>query len=163
MSVEAPSALQQLPVENVAADRRKFWMDLALALSVANFCFIQAWFSLLFDTDYGYFNRVPVNRVSAAALLLNLLWLAAALFFVGRWVRRRNERWLWWVAGVTLCASLALPLNFARITYFGIVGSKVRHDFGQPLVLAGICVALIAGLIFLRWTAKAVRGLYLLL
>lgn len=163
MSVEAQLAAPPMAVQKTSTDQRKFWLDLALALSIANFCFIQAWFGLLFDTDFGYFNRVPVNRLSVAALLLNLLWLTAALFFMGRWVRRRNQRWLWWVASIAPCASLLVPLNFARITYFAIVGSKVRHTFGHPLAVAGICATLIAGLIFLRWAAKAVRGLYLLL
>src|ERR1051325_6065482 len=46
------------------------------AFSLANLCLITAWFASLFDSDYGYFNKVPVSSTTLLALLVNLSFLS---------------------------------------------------------------------------------------
>src|SRR5437762_9654254 len=147
-------SLEQTAAPTSEPGRLNFWLDLALALSVSNFCLIQAWFGLLFNEDFGYFNRIPVNRPSLASLVFNVFWLAAVLFLFGRIVRWRNTRWLWWFAAFALCASVLIPLNFVRVDYFGFVGSKVAHALKQPFVIGALALVAVAGMIFLRWTAR---------
>ena len=51
--------------------------DGIVALSLANLCFANAWFTILYDTDRGYYNKLPIQMSSTLALLINIIWLAA--------------------------------------------------------------------------------------
>jgi sulfatase-like protein len=139
------------------------WRDFVLALSIAHFAFIQSWHGLLFERLFSYFNRIPVNRPSLAALLLNIILLTALLWLVGRWAQRMNRRAVWTFANLALCAVVLVPLNFARTHYWQLTGAKLDRFTGEPIVIAIAVVVLLGGIWFRRFAARLVMTTYLIL
>lgn len=137
--------------------------DAVLALSISHFCFIQSWHGLLFERDFGYYNRIPVNRASLAALLINIFGLAVVLWLAGRSARRWNVRGLWIAAHVAVCALALVPLNFARTHFWHLTGAKFGALLKEPLMIA-VVLAGVAALIWLhRYAARAVMVIYIIL
>src|SRR5688572_31576644 len=137
--------------------------DVVLALSIAHFCFIQSWYGLLFEREFGYYNRIPVNRASLTALLINVFGLALVFWLSGRWARRWNVRGLWIAAHVAVCALAFVPLNFARTHFWHLTGAKFGALLKEPLMIA-VALAGVGLLIwFHRHAARAVMAIYLIL
>ena len=63
----SPASIDREPVGGIEEPRLSrpsgSRRDLLLALSIAHLTLIQACHGLLFDRDFGYFNRLPVNRL----------------------------------------------------------------------------------------------------
>jgi hypothetical protein len=119
-------------------------LDVMLALSLANLCFINAWFSPLSDTDHGYFNKLRVTLPTLLALATNLLGSAAAAWFVIRKLRRSQNKWLHLGFDLLLVFSLALPLDFIRRKVFNIADYQVLAWLRMPTVAFGLLVLLTA-------------------
>src|SRR5690349_16760949 len=112
----AASSIDQQTVGGIEESRpgkdRAVLRDFVLGLSIAHLTLIQAAHGLLFERDFGYFNRLPVNRASLVALLLDLAGLGIVFWLAGRCVRRINHRALWAIANVVICTATLVPLNF---------------------------------------------------
>jgi len=154
----------ELPRSEAGAVRRSLRLtDIVVALSIANFCFIQSWYGLFFERVFGYYNRIPINRASVGALLINIVATAMVLWLLARYARRINGRSVWAVANLALCAAALVPLNFARTYYWEITGTKAAALVKDPLVIAMAVVALSGALWFHRYAAKLVMVIYLIL
>lgn len=129
---------------------------------MAHFSLIQAWHGLLFERDFGYFNRIPVNRASLAALLMNLTGLAALLWAAGKWVQRMDRRRLCTLANLAVCAVALVPLNFARSHVWNLTGARFDSLATEPLVIAIAVLVLIAAIRFHRYAARVIITAYLL-
>lgn len=160
-SVETQSAWDT--DEPTAQQKISPFRDTILALSIAHLTFIHAANGLLFELYYGYFNRVPVNRASLAALLLNIFGLAVVLWGVGRLVRRTNHRVLSSLACLAVCAIALIPLNFARTHYSNLGAAKLVALLKEPLIMIAAILVVLLALWFHRRTAKLVMVIYLIL
>lgn len=140
------------------------WLvDVGLAVSLANLLMIRAWFSILYDDDFGYYNRQPVNTPTLLALLLSLLTLTALLWAGIKLWRKLSWSWSRPLA-VLVCASLLLiPINFFRLTVLDVPGAAILTWAKNPAVLAGGLA--VSVLIWFRWTwaARTLRALLLIL
>ena len=139
------------------------WRDAVLALSIAHFAFIQSWHALLFQQNFGYYNRIPINRASLAALLLNIALGGLALCFLGRAVRRLNHSGLWAIANLAICASVLVPLNFARTHVWNFTAAKIVPLSNASLIIVIGLAVVAAGIWFHRYASKLTMVVYILL
>ena len=121
--------------------------EVLVAISLANLCLISAWFPPLFDSDQGYFNKLPVNTATLLALGTNLILFAAFAWLVIYAVRRFQNRWLELAAHLLLFIVLLLPLDFCRMNVLHIADYKVVAFLKRPTV----CVSLPLLLAALVW------------
>jgi hypothetical protein len=149
--------------ETTRAGPSSGWRNFVLALSIAHLSLIQSWHALLFERSFGYFNRIPVNRASLGALLLNIVILTALLWLLAKFVQRVNRRGLWVVANLVICALALVPLNFARTHYWKLTGAGFDSLAREPLVIAGGLAVLLAALWLHRYAARLVMTIYLVL
>src|SRR4051794_36336098 len=164
-STEAQMAENYSPAQHEPTERpqrRSSRRDAVLALSIANFFFIQAWHGLLFKGDLDYFNRIPVNRASLAALLINVVALALIIWLICRCVSRVNRRVLWVIADVAICAAMLVPLNFVRTHFWQLTGGKLISVAKDPFVLGAAAVSVLAVLWFHRYAARIVAAVYII-
>jgi hypothetical protein len=138
-------------------------VDLALSFSLANLLMIRAWFSILYDDDFGYYNRQPVNTPTLLALLLSLLALTALVWLGFQLWRCLPWRWSRPVGVLAVLALLLIPINFFRLSILNIPGAAMIGLAKHPVVLAS--GAACCFLIFWRWTwaARLLRTFLLIL
>ncbi|HKQ37975.1 MAG TPA: sulfatase-like hydrolase/transferase [Verrucomicrobiae bacterium] len=139
------------------------WGDAALALSIAHLSLLEAAHGQLFGRDFGYFNRVPVNRASLTALFLNIFAFGTALWLIGRFVRRINRPALFTVGRLVICLMAVIPLNFVRMHYWNLGITQFVTLMKHPLMLIGAGVIVLAVLWFHRHVPKLVMVIYLIL
>jgi hypothetical protein len=122
--------------------------DGVFALSLANCCFLSSSVAMLYDSDFGYYNKLRVDAPSLLALLLNLL-LFAGLFWAGaQLLRRTGRRSSDFFAIFVLCVLLVAPAEFARVYVFHFTGETFLGLIRQPAALVGMVV--MAGLMVWR-------------
>jgi hypothetical protein len=109
--------------------------DGIVALSLANLCFGNAWFNILYDTSKGYFNKLPVQTPSLLALLTNIFWLSAAIWLGLRVWRNFQNRWLHFALHLAFLALALVPVDFVRVQVFHILDFQVIAFFRQPVVI----------------------------
>jgi len=109
--------------------------DGIVALSLANLCFANAWFTILYDTDRGYFNKLPIRTASTLALLINILWLTATVWLALRVWRRFQNRRLHFVLHLAFLVLLLIPVDFVRHQFFHIGDYQVMVFFQRPVVM----------------------------
>jgi hypothetical protein len=134
-----------------------------LSLSMANLLMIRAWFSILYDDDFGYYNRQPVNTPTLLALLFSLLTLTVLVWLGVQLWRRLSWKWSRPLGVLAVLALLLIPVNFFRLTVLDIPGATILGLAKHPAVLAGGATGCF--LVFWRWTwaARFVRALLLIL
>lgn len=140
------------------------WLvDVALSVSMTNLLMIRAWFSILYDDDFGYYNRQPVNQATLVALLLSLVVLSGMVWLGLQGWRRLPWRWSRPMGVLVSLALLLIPVNFFRLSVLNIPGATVVGLAKNPLFLAGGAAGCF--LIFWRWTwaARFLRALLLIL
>ncbi|MGI8734307.1 MAG: hypothetical protein ACR2LM_13530 [Pyrinomonadaceae bacterium] len=105
------------------------WRDSAIALSLANLCFIGAWRWLLLPSYsfYYYHMKVPPSLAVYAALILDVL-LLATLFLIGARIIRRSKSDL-----MRKCARLAFVLMLS-VPIYGLL-SQIDTPGVRRLVL----------------------------
>ncbi len=130
--------------------------EVFFALSLANLCLIQSSFSLLFNEDFGYFNKVPISRMVLLTLALNFAGLTIFFAIVAWFVQRTRHSWVKLLAHVALCALLFVPLNFIRLNYVRLTGANLAV-FYQNRVVLGVCLILFVAA--LRWHRNISRVL----
>ena len=163
-SIEANASANLQDTDELASSGKPSrWRDAILALSITHFAFIQSWHALLFQQNFGYYNRIPVNRASLAALLLNIAGGGVALWLIARALRRANSRALWMLADLGLFAAVLVPLNFARTHVWNFTAPKFAALSNGPLLIA-IGVAFAFAVVWLhRHAAKLIATLYIVL
>ena len=109
--------------------------DGIVALSLANLCFGNAWFTILYDTDRGYFNHLPIQRPSTLALLINIIWLTATMWLGIRVWRRFQNRLLHFALHMAFLALLLIPVDFVRHQFFHFGDARVITFFQRPMVM----------------------------
>ena len=149
----APPALLTKP----PSQRREALADALIALSLANLCFIQAWFTLLFDEDFGYFNKLPITRAALAGFLLNLLGASLVFWLLMRALRRVRCRWLRLGANLAFCALSLIPLDFARFNFLLVTGGQIRDFLKHPLAIPLLLLCLAAWVHWHRPVTRAFR------
>ena len=110
--------------------------DAVVAVSLSNLCFNWAWFSLLYDQDYGYFNRLQVKVPTLLALMVNILGLASVIWLAMCLRRRFPNRALRLVLHLAFLALLLVPLDFCR-SQAQIPTYQVVTFLKQPVVMVG--------------------------
>ena len=126
--------------ETIVPVRRPFWErfdDGMMALSLANLCFISAWFPPLYDPSFAYFSKIRVARMTVLALGTNLLALALLIWLALVVLRRLNNKWLDLAGHYLFLCLLLLPVNFIRGTLLGITYLRLLEYLRHPVVLAG--------------------------
>ena len=109
--------------------------DGIVAVSLANLCFANAWFTILYDTDWGYFNKVPIKTSSTLALLINIFWLSAVVWLGMRVWRHFQNHLLHFVLHLAFLSLLLIPADFVRIQIFHIVDNRVVMFLQRPVVM----------------------------
>jgi hypothetical protein len=109
--------------------------DGIVALSLANLCFTTAWFTILYDTDLGYFNKLPIQASSTLALLINIFWLAAVIWLALRVWRRFQNRLLHFVLHMAFLGLLLIPGDFVRNQIFHIPDYAMAMFFRRPVIM----------------------------
>jgi hypothetical protein len=125
-------------MQSQSKPRLLYLEDAATALSLASLIFIGSWYGNLYNASFGYYSKQPLTATILLAMLCNLLGFAA-LFWLGAQVLRRHRKWPLDVAAA-LCIFLPLlpPVEFFRVSYFGItdrmVLSFIRGSFGLGIM-----------------------------
>jgi hypothetical protein len=139
--------------------RREDTIDALACLALSALCFSQASHETLFRADRDFYNRIPLGAPTLAALLLNVVVLAAAGFLMVRMIRRFRRRGLRRAAAVAAAATLVLALNFARMTYEALDGWT--DAAGRPGMLALVLLVLVASVAWPRPALRVIRGIAL--
>jgi len=113
--------------------------DLVFSLSLANLCFLRGW-GLLLEPSAGYWREVT-SRSAYLALMLDVLLLAAAFFFILTLVRRLDRPFAWKVVRAGLGLLLLIPLNVLRTYSRNLWTPNLFYRFG-PSVLRVLLIAL---------------------
>jgi len=118
------------------------------AISLANLCLINSWFSSHFDADFGYFNKLPVTRVTMAATLANLILLSFVFWSFAQLARRIGRRFVRLGMHLVFFAVFFIPLDFVRVNFLRIADNSLLQFARSPLVICGTLFLL--GLL-VRW------------
>ncbi len=139
-----------------ARGRQNLLQELAIAASVANLCFLDAWFMLFSRRPSWYFFKYTPARVDFAAILA-CVFLATLLFWpIVRMGLRSSSVFIRLLADGLLGLTLLLPLNAVRQLLPGLQTQIVIH--GKPkLVLIAVALLIFAPVVYLRWRAPVLR------
>jgi len=140
--------------------------DSLAALSLANLCFLEVWFELLFMPESStYYLGAPRQSGDYLATIVDVLLLTALLWAALQFFRRRGARGSRVETDLAFFVLLLLPLNALRL--------NVRLPFGagrlwHRLTLLGleqvaVGVALLGLLAVARWHRQLAHGTYVLL
>ena len=105
-----------------------------VAVSVANFCFLNSGFDLLFDED-RFFDKVPVTPTLLLALLVNIFWLAAVIWLGIRCRQRSSNRALHLVLDLGFLFLMLVPLDFVRFKILNITDHQLFVFLKRPAVM----------------------------
>ena len=140
------------------------WLPTALtAFSLSHLCFVRAWFSVLYDKDFGYFNLIRVNAHTLVGLALNMLLLALVFWLAATGVQRLGWRWLKRIEILVVLVLFLIPINFVRLEYFSISAATMLAFATHPVILTAVAIG---GLLIWRWyswAARVIRALLLVL
>jgi hypothetical protein len=114
--------------------------DGIVAVSAANTLFIRAWFAMLFDKDFGYFNKQPVAPPALWALLVNITGLSAVIWLLMQARGRDLPRWIIALGLVLFCLLPLSPIDFVRSEYFRIADYQIIAALKRPWVAASVVV-----------------------
>jgi hypothetical protein len=109
--------------------------DGIVAWSLANLCFANAWFTILYDADQGYYNKLPIQASSTLALLINIFWLTAIVWLGMRVRRSFQNRLLHFALHLAFLVLLLIPVDFVRIQVFHIPDYRVIAFFRLPVTM----------------------------
>lgn len=132
--------------------------DGLVAVSLANLCFVTAWFNTLYDKD-SYFNKLSVGPPQLLALLSNIGWLAGLVWVMLRVRCRARVRLVQVALDLGLAAILLVPINFVRYDILQIWDYQVIQFFKQPVVILCSLVVLAMTIWGHRLVAKGTRAI----
>ncbi len=120
--------------------------DGIVALAVANWCFVAAWFHLLFSGGC-YFKKLPVAPIELLALAVNILGMALIVWLgIGLW-RRSRSRLLQLVLEMAFLFTLVFVSGFIRYQLFHWSVGGLRGPLHRPDLLL-VLLVIAAGLIW---------------
>jgi hypothetical protein len=111
--------------------------DGIFALSLANLCLLSASVAMLYDSDFGYYNKLRVDAASLLALLFNLLLLGTIFWTGAQLLRRKSGRLSDYAALLVLCVLLGAPAEFVRVYQYHYAGEAFLALIRRPVVIAG--------------------------
>lgn len=134
--------------------------DLAIALSLANLCYLRVWSELLtYRRSDTYLMKTPPGPAALAAVVTNVLVLTAVLwgsvFLARRWLSRSQFRWV----QIGFLVFLAVPANAVRAVasqYFPYLKSPLIVLLGPKGAAAlGVVLVVIAGTVIAIFRRRA--------
>src|ERR1700675_93 len=132
--------------------RRRRTLDVIACLSLSTLCFSQARRETLFRGDWDFYTRVPLGATVLAALVLNIVALAAIGFLGVQAIRRVRRPACRRLGAVAAAATLLISLNFARLTHETV--GRWTDAIGGPGLSALVVLTLVASL---AWPHVALR------
>src|SRR5262245_7210124 len=149
-----------VPADRVRPSRRELTLDALACLAVSSLCFSRARSETLFLSDWGFYNRAPLAAPVLAALLLNIVGLAAIGFLSVRAIRRVRTPACRLLSAVGAAATIVIALNFVRITHETV--ERWTDAIGRPGLLALTVLILAASLGWPERALRAIRGVALI-
>ena len=129
--------------------------DLAIALSLANLCFLRTWGELFQPSNY-YFMSVPPS-IAFPAVILNVLLLAATFLVALNLARYSTHAYAINLARWAFLVVLFVPLNGIRQQFPPLANLSVL--FGRTgFVILGLVLAIITVFVLLRWHRRVIRA-----
>lgn len=125
--------------------------DFIFALSLAHLCFIQSWFGLTFNGDYGYYHKLPVTTDDLLAFCFNLFVFTLIFFGAVICVRLTQGRILRLTADLSLWLVLLVPMSFVRVHYLGLGLIALLKNPGALFLGLTVAAAIV------RWHRAATR------
>lgn len=161
-------ARESLPVElkpsrdvNAGSARR----DLAIALSLANLCYLRVWSELLtYSRSDTYLMKSPPGPAALAGVMANVLILAGMLWGLARFARRRLSRSGFRWVEMGFLGFLVLPGNAARAVaahHFLYLRSPLFEVLGQrgvAVLAACLGIATVAAILLTHRKAAPLAG-----
>jgi len=135
-------------------------LDALACLAVSTLWWSRARIETLLPGDWGFYNQVPVGASMLAALLLDVVGLAAVGFLAVLAVRRLRRPGWRRVAAVAAAATFLIALNAARLAH-SIVGASI-DALGPPWLLALAVLGLAASSIWPRRALRSIRWVALI-
>ncbi|MFO1531879.1 MAG: sulfatase-like hydrolase/transferase [Kiritimatiellia bacterium] len=123
----------------------------------------QAWFSILFDRDQGYFNHLRVTPVVLFSLIASLGLLTIPLFLAIRYWRRHATRVHQTVMAVIALLCLVPPVNFVRYNFCGLQAGVIYKWVSSPVFLVVLLVAGAVVLVRPHWVARLCKAFSVIL
>jgi hypothetical protein len=146
---EAPVVRERAPW-----DRRARAIEALGCLAVSTLCFSRARSETLFIDDWDFYNMTPLGAPMLAALLLNIVGLAAAGFVAVQLVRLIRRPLARRLAAVAATAAFLAALNFQRMTHESL--DRWTDAIAGPwLVTLAVLILVVA----VRWPDRALRAL----
>ena len=133
--------------------------DLLLAFSMSHLMMVQAWFSVLFDRDQGYFNHLRVTPVVLLSLFCSIFLLAVPLFVAIRYWRRHATRVHHTVMAFLALFCLLPTINFIRFNLGGLQAGMIYNWVGSPTFLVLLLAAGAVIVVRPAWVAKIGKAL----
>ncbi|HWT03630.1 MAG TPA: sulfatase-like hydrolase/transferase [Pyrinomonadaceae bacterium] len=135
--------------------------DGLVALSLANLCFMGAWVVLLNPRHYTYYHwKYHPGFLEYAALLIDVLLLAALFWGAATLARRTGNRILVWAVRWAFLLSLIIPLNDLRQQLFDPL-ARGRKSLVAALVLFSVFgLVVLAAAALKKWRLKIIRTAY---
>ncbi|MBA3442736.1 MAG: sulfatase-like hydrolase/transferase [Pyrinomonadaceae bacterium] len=133
--------------------------DLIAALSLSNLCFIASWRAMLYPPFNGYLIHEQPDHVAFAALMLDVLLLAALMWtpipFIRRWKDGRTTSFARWTfLAVTLIALNGVRIQFHALSVPGLI------EVVNKKVLSLLLVMVFGASVFVlvRWSNRVINA-----
>jgi Sulfatase len=146
--------------EPPVARPRRWWstrrerLDALACLALATLCFSRARVETLFIDDWDFYNGTPLGTPMIAALVVNIVGLAAASFLAVQAVRRVQRPGWRRLAAVGAVTAFTIALNLVRVTHDTLV------DWTDTIGSSGlVALAVLALAASLRWPHGALRAI----
>jgi len=153
-TVPAPESLRAGPKNGRVSSRTtavEAWRDLAIALSLANLCYLRIWGELLaYAPRDAYLMKSPPPPAAFGAVMLNVLLLGSLLWLIVTVARRTGsavaiELVRWVLVLFTLALLLATELRGVVLTRLlslvhALLGQRVT-DLEATMILGVLCAA----------------------
>ena len=117
------------------------YRDIAIALSLANLCFMKGWMYVYYylSMDSQYHSQLPLNFNYYLAVILNVFLLASFLWIAITLVRRTNKQKLIKIARLAFIFTLTIPLN----AFLPFSSFEDSNNFTKILVTAFFIIIII--------------------
>jgi hypothetical protein len=152
VGVQEALSLDHLDVHRPGAETHRARLDLAIALSLANLCYLRIWSELLtYRRGDTYLMKLPPGPAALTAVMADVLIVAAMLWGLATVARRRlSAAGFRWVQGGFL-VFLVSPLNALRAVlshHFPYLKSPLFELLGTRGVAALSAFLAVAGVTF---------------
>lgn len=136
------------------------YQDAFVALSMANLMFLRVWRELLFVNDADAYWMPDYTFASYLAVILNVIWIAAALFWATLLIRKVDNSALTTVGRLGFLLLFVFPLEYLR-TLLDIDESTIHGCLDHAVISGaiGLGIAAFAAYLLIWQLARTVRTL----